>query len=101
AGVAMVTVHGRTRCQLYNGRADWRAIRAVREAVSIPLVANGDAETLEDAVAMLEQSRADAVMVGRGHYGAPWLAGAIAAQAAGSNAMVPEDICDYVIGHYE
>jgi nifR3 family TIM-barrel protein len=101
AGVAMVTVHGRTRCQLYNGRANWRAIRAVREAVSVPLVANGDVETLEDAAAMLEQSGADAVMVGRGHYGQPWLAGAIAARADGAPVTMPEDICAYVTGHYE
>ena len=101
AGVAMVTVHGRTRCQLYQGHADWRAIRAVREAVSVPLVANGDVETLEDAAAMLEQSGADAVMVGRGHYGAPWLAGAIAAQAGGDRAAMPEDMSAYVIDHYE
>ena len=101
AGVAMVTVHGRTRNQLYNGRADWRAIRAVREAVSIPLVANGDAGTVGDAAAMLEQSGADAVMVGRGHYGQPWLAGSIAAQAGGGHSIKPNDICAYVIGHYE
>jgi nifR3 family TIM-barrel protein len=101
AGVAMVTVHGRTRNQLYNGRADWRAIRSVREAVSIPLVANGDAATVEDAAEMLEQSGADAVMVGRGHYGQPWLAGSIAAQAGGRQGDMPNDICAYVIAHYE
>jgi nifR3 family TIM-barrel protein len=81
AGVRMVTVHGRTRCQFYNGKADWRAIRRVREAISIPLVANGDVESPEDAGAILEQSGADAIMVGRAHYGAPWTAGAIAAEA--------------------
>jgi len=105
AGVAMVTVHGRTRCQLYNGRADWRAIRAVKDAVSVPVVANGDAESLADALAMLDQSGADAVMIGRGHYGAPWLAGRIAAEAAGGAATVvpiqPDGIFDYVTAHYE
>ena len=105
AGVAMVTVHGRTRCQLYNGRADWPAIRRVREAVSIPVVANGDVESLADAAAMLEQSGADAVMVGRGHYGAPWLAGRIAAEAAGRSAAgVPsssDDFFQYITAHYE
>lgn len=105
AGVAMVTVHGRTRCQLYNGRADWQAIRRVKDAVSIPVVANGDAGTLADAAAMLEQSGADAVMIGRGHYGAPWLAGRIAAEAAGGTAAgVPttsSDLVSYITMHYE
>ncbi len=78
AGVAMVTVHGRTRCQFYKGRANWHAIRAVREAITIPLIANGDCETAGDARAMMQASGADAVMIGRGAYGRPWLAGVIA-----------------------
>jgi nifR3 family TIM-barrel protein len=104
AGVKMVTVHGRTRCQFYNGKADWRAIRRVREAVSIPVVANGDVETPEDAAAILEQSGADAVMVGRAHYGAPWTAGSIARIAAGGAAADVADriaTADYVVAHYE
>lgn len=74
-GVAMVTVHGRTRCQFYKGRADWPAIARVREAISVPLVANGDVETLDDVDAILAASGADAVMIGRGAYGRPWFAG--------------------------
>ena len=105
AGVAMVTVHGRTRCQFYKGRADWRAIARVKQAVSIPVVANGDVQTLADATEMLAQSGADAVMVGRGHYGAPWLAGAIAAEAGrstgNSTPHSPSELCDYITNHYE
>lgn len=77
-GVAMVTVHGRTRQQFYKGRADWTAIRAVRERVTIPLVANGDCASPQDAAEMLRQSGADAVMVGRAAVGRPWLVGDIA-----------------------
>ncbi len=78
AGVQMVTVHGRTRCQFYGGRADWSAIRRVREAISIPLIANGDGATAEDAAAMLAASGADGIMIGRGAYGRPWWPGVIA-----------------------
>ncbi|MEJ6785546.1 tRNA dihydrouridine synthase DusB [Aminobacter sp. Piv2-1] len=105
AGVRMVTVHGRTRCQFYQGRADWRAIAQVKQAVSIPVVANGDVATPEDAAEILEQSGADAVMAGRSHYGAPWTAGAIAAAATGGTAAgVPAGtsaMADYVVAHYE
>ncbi len=77
AGVQMISVHGRTRCQFYNGKADWSAVRAVRDAIRIPLVVNGDITSFEQAVAALEMSGADAVMVGRGAQGQPWLPGQI------------------------
>ena len=104
-GVRMITVHGRTRCQFYKGSADWQAIARVKQAVSVPVVANGDVQCLADARNALELSGADAVMVGRAHYGAPWIAGTIAAQAAGhtiSNApQEAAEIADYVVAHYE
>ncbi len=75
AGVQLISVHGRTRCQFYNGKADWGAVRAVRDAIRIPLVVNGDITSFEKAVAALEMSGADAVMVGRGAQGQPWLPG--------------------------
>lgn len=77
-GIAMLTVHGRTRSQFYRGKADWAAIRNVRQAVSIPVVANGDCTSAADAAAMLEASGADAVMIGRAAVGRPWLVGQIA-----------------------
>jgi nifR3 family TIM-barrel protein len=77
AGVQMITVHGRTRCQFYKGEADWGAVRAVRDAISIPLVVNGDITSFEKALRALEMSGADAVMIGRGAQGQPWLPGQI------------------------
>lgn len=80
AGVAMITVHGRTRCQFYKGKANWSAIAAVKKAISIPLIANGDGQNVDDIEKMLKLSNADGVMIGRGAYGRPWVIGELAAQ---------------------
>ena len=104
AGVQMITVHGRTRCQFYKGEADWSAIRAVRDATSLPLVVNGDITSYETALEALDESGADAVMIGRGAQGAPWLPGQIGRRLDGGAVEVapalPEQF-SYIRALYE
>nr|WP_246020428.1 tRNA dihydrouridine synthase DusB [Gemmobacter aestuarii] len=104
AGVRMVTIHGRTRCQFYKGRADWAAIRRVTEAVGVPVIANGDIVDAATARRALELSGACGVMVGRGAQGRPWALAQIAADLFGTAApVIPQGaaLADLVAGHYD
>ena len=89
AGAQLLTLHGRTREQAFKGSADWEAIAAVKRALAIPVIANGDVNSAADALRCLEQTGADGVMVGRGSMGAPWLVGQI--DAALSGRPIPEE----------
>ncbi|MEZ5841035.1 MAG: tRNA-dihydrouridine synthase [Hyphomicrobiales bacterium] len=110
AGIAMIAVHGRTRCQFYGGAADWSAIAAVKDAVSVPVVANGDLVSVEDGPAMLAASGADAVMIGRGAIGRPWFPGMVARfLATGIGEAEPEgaelvarlaELVEEMVGHW-
>ncbi|MCR9125842.1 MAG: tRNA dihydrouridine synthase DusB [Rhodobacteraceae bacterium] len=104
AGIAMITIHGRTRCQFYKGRADWAAIRAITDAVSVPVIANGDITDAAEARAALAASGAAGVMIGRGARGRPWRLAEIAHGVFGRPApRIPRDaeLVDMVIRHHE
>ncbi|WP_243651913.1 tRNA dihydrouridine synthase DusB [Primorskyibacter sedentarius] len=104
AGVRMITIHGRTRCQFYKGRADWAAIAQVKQAVNIPVIANGDIVDINSARQARAQSGADGVMIGRGAQGRPWLLAEVAAALHGHRSpQVPQgrDLVAMVSAHYE
>jgi len=102
-GIKMLTIHGRTRCQMYNGSANWELISRVKDAVKIPIIANGDIKNSDDARKALELSRADGVMVGRACYGKPWLISQINAELRGQTAVSAPPIAEQkqvVLNHF-
>ena len=108
-GVAMITIHGRTRSQLFSGKADWRFVKKVKDIVSVPVIVNGDIKTIEDVKNAMELSGADGVMIGRGAYGKPWIIESIKRELIGESAIEFSDLekkeilvkhLDLIVEHY-
>ncbi len=94
SGIQLITIHGRTRCQLYNGKADWKFIRNVKDSVTIPVIGNGDVRCEEDAAQLLDDSGADGVMIGRGCYGRPWFLQQVIYFLEHGQKLAPPSLCE-------
>ena len=104
AGVKMITIHGRTRCQMYNGQANWQEIAKIKAAVNIPVIANGDIKNAADAKLAMSQSNADGVMIGRACYGKPWLIKQISCEINNKENFITPNISqqkDIVLSHLQ
>ncbi len=104
SGIRLVTVHGRTRCQMYSGAADWRFVRTIKESCTLPVIVNGDIESVDDARTSLDQSGADGVMIGRGACGRPWFPNQVMAFLRRGTRLAdppPAVIRDTVLEHYD
>jgi nifR3 family TIM-barrel protein len=104
AGISMITIHGRTRCQFYKGKANWKAISEIKQSVNIPVIANGDIIDSDSATRALNSSKADGVMIGRGAQGRPWIIAKVASELFGTKApTIPtgSDLVNMIVAHYE
>ena len=99
-GVSLITIHGRTRCQMYRGSSDWNFIKRVKSSVNIPVIANGDVKNIEDAHNILKISKADGIMIGRGSYGKPWIFNQILDSFEDNKKQIKINLRELILEHF-